>query len=60
MSFLNNKGPENKGSRTGRGLGKCKNPNEDSKNPNEFGKGMGMRRNSPANGRGMGRRSNNV
>ncbi len=43
MSKLNGKGPENKGSGTGRKLGKCSHLSENEKTE-KLGKGMGLRR----------------
>jgi len=43
MSKLNGKGPENKGSGTGRKLGKCNNLSENEK-ALKMGTGMGKRR----------------
>ncbi len=45
MAGLNGKGPENKGSEIGRGLGKCKvEKNDESKSSYHLGQGMGKRR----------------
>ncbi|GEM_PF-1789179 len=46
MSELNGKGPNNEGSKSGRGLGNCVEKTD--KQPTEFlvGKGMGKRRNA--------------
>lgn len=53
MAQLNGRGPENKGARTGRGLGKC----TTLQNEQELGIGKGMRRKSgQCNGTGKGRR----
>lgn len=41
MAHLDHMGPENKGPKTGRKLGKCK---KDEKSEFEFGVGMGMKR----------------
>ena len=56
MSKLNQKGPENEGPGTGRGLGKC-NPENKGKG---YGKGMGLRRkaNDSLKGKGLGQRRN--
>jgi len=43
MSKLNGKGPENDGSGTGRGLGKCSG-NTDVIDKNRLGQGLGKRR----------------
>ncbi len=51
MARLNGMGPENKGLRTGRGLGNC-NSQVDAE---QYGKGMGMRRKQGC-GQGLGRR----
>ena len=53
MAHLDHTGPENKGSKTGRKLGKCKN-NENSEF--ELGVGMGARRNASDNCEGKGKR----
>ena len=53
MPHLDHKGPEGKGSGTGRKLGKCK-PSE-STDSKEFGKGMGLKRKS-GGGEGKGQR----
>jgi len=54
MSQMNGTGPDGKGPKTGRGLGKCKDgsSNEES---NKLGKGLGKRRRS-GGGTGKGRR----
>ena len=44
MSQLNGKGPEEKGSKTGRGLGNCKRNNMNKENLHLLGQGMGKRR----------------
>ena len=53
MPHLNHKGPDGKGPKTGRGLGKC----QKGKEPNleELGKGLGQKRHS-GGGEGKGRR----
>ena len=54
MSRMNGKGPEDKGERTGRGLGPCgKIP--DNEAFQKLGKGLGLRRRS-GGGNGKGRR----
>jgi len=54
MPQMNGTGPEGKGSKTGRGLGKCNNkPPEDL--IQKLGTGMGKRRKS-GGGEGMGKR----
>jgi len=54
MPQLNGTGPEGKGSKTGRGLGKCKDlPEEELRE--KLGKGMGKRRKS-GGGEGKGKR----
>lgn len=58
MSGLNNKGPENKGSRTGRGLGKCNPTKPKEEVEQELGRGMG-RGNRSGLGKGM-RRGRNI
>ncbi|MDT8392988.1 MAG: DUF5320 domain-containing protein [Bacteroidales bacterium] len=54
MPHLDSTGPEGKGSRTGRGLGRCK----PAKNSGEysFGRGMGLRRRAQESGKGKGLR----
>jgi hypothetical protein len=54
MPKMNGTGPEGKGPKTGRGLGKCKKEKELSQEEllQKFGKGIGKRRKS---GGGMGR-----
>jgi len=54
MPQLNGTGPEKKGSRSGRGLGLCKTP-DDSKDLTRLGKGMGLKRKS-GGGKGKGKR----
>lgn len=44
MSNLNHKGPENKGSKTGRKLGQCKKTEDELKQIGELGQGQGKRR----------------
>ena len=51
MAHLNQKGPEENGSGTGRGLGLCNKQTDNQK----LGAGMGLRRNAE-NGKGMGKR----
>ena len=54
MPHLNGTGPEGQGSKTGRGLGKCKRtPDEEALQ--RLGKGMGKKRNS-TEGHGKARR----
>jgi len=57
MPQLNGSGPEGKGPKTGRVLGRCKkvSSNEDA---NKLGKGLGMRRKS-GGGTGKGKRLQN-
>lgn len=57
MPHLDHTGPEGKGPRSGRGLGKCRKPEESSDDSGEYqlGKGMGMKRKT-GGGRGEGRR----
>jgi len=45
MAQMNGTGPEGKGPKTGRGLGKCK-KNSSKEEINKLGKGLGMRRKS--------------
>jgi len=53
MAKLNGTGPEGKGSKTGRGLGKCEqNPLEEERN--KLGKGLG-RRHKSGGGAGKGK-----
>jgi hypothetical protein len=54
MSQLNQKGPENKGPKTGRKLGKCK-KSEDEILDFDFGEGMGKKRRM-GGGQGRGQR----
>lgn len=54
MSKLDGKGPEGKGSQTGRKLGKCSKATEDEK-LQQLGKGMGKKRHSDK-GTGKGKR----
>jgi hypothetical protein len=54
MPRMNNKGPESKGSMTGRGLGSCQETSKD-ENIQKLGKGMGLRRKS-GGGQGQGKR----
>jgi len=54
MPKMNGTGPEGKGPKTGRGLGKCKKSTPEELNEN-LGKGMGKRRKS-GGGKGMGKR----
>lgn len=51
MSRLNGRGPENEGAKTGRGLGRCRKP-DDNTNKLTYGTGMGKRRKSSG---GLGR-----
>lgn len=44
MARLNGKGPEEKGTGTGRGLGKCIVKNDEIKRSTQLGIGMGKRR----------------
>ncbi|PKP34758.1 MAG: hypothetical protein CVU00_05490 [Bacteroidetes bacterium HGW-Bacteroidetes-17] len=53
MAHLDHKGPENKGPKTGRKLGKCK---TDVKSEFEFGVGMGMKRRADNHSEGKGKR----
>ncbi|MBU1013417.1 MAG: DUF5320 family protein [Bacteroidetes bacterium] len=53
MAHLDHKGPENKGPKTGRKLGKCK---KDEENEFEFGVGKGMKRKAEDNSEGKGKR----
>lgn len=57
MPQLDHKGPEGKGPRTGRGLGKCRKPGESSQKPSQYelGEGMGLKRKAGC-GKGEGRR----
>lgn len=54
MPGLNRKGPEGKGAKTGRGLGKCSQVSPDEA-LNKLGKGLGLRKRS-GGGTGQGRR----
>jgi len=54
MPQLNGSGPEGKGSKTGRALGKCKSKSSEEE-INKLGKGLGMRRKS-GGGPGKGKR----
>ncbi|MBN2610152.1 MAG: DUF5320 domain-containing protein [Bacteroidales bacterium] len=54
MPRMNGTGPEGKGPRTGRGLGKCKGVSKENSKW-QLGKGMGKRRKA-GGGEGMGRR----
>lgn len=54
MPHLDGAGPDDLGSKTGRGLGKCK-ENQDDELLKKLGKGMGKRRNS-GGGKGKGKR----
>jgi hypothetical protein len=53
MPRMNGKGPENKGSKTGRKLGYCTDKQE--QDVSQFGKGMGKRKNA-GGGIGLGKR----
>ncbi len=57
MPPMDHTGPEGKGSRTGRGLGRCRKPTDKSSEDSQFklGKGIGTRRKS-GGGQGKGRR----
>jgi hypothetical protein len=55
MAQLNGTGPEGKGPKTGRGLGKCKN-NSTEEDINKLGKGLGKRHKS-GGGTGKGKRT---
>ncbi len=57
MPQMNHTGPEGKGSRTGRGLGRCRKPAETTSDSQEFqlGQGMGLKRKS-GGGKGKERR----
>lgn len=55
MSKLNRKGPEEKGQRTGRKLGKCKNKEVDQNDTIQPEKGLGKRR-KVGGGQGCGNR----
>ena len=54
MAQMNGTGPEGKGPKTGRGLGRCK-KNSSQEEKNKLGKGLGMRRKS-GGGAGKGKR----
>jgi hypothetical protein len=54
MAKMNGTGPEGKGPKTGRGLGKCK-KNSSEEEIKKLGKGLGMRRKS-GGGTGKGKR----
>jgi len=54
MPQMNGTGPEGKGPKTGRGLGRCKNPTPEELNE-KLGKGLGKRRKS-GGGEGRGKR----
>lgn len=54
MPQLDGKGPEKKGARSGRGLGRCKNT-DDSETLNKPGHGMGLKRHAGGTG-GKGKR----
>jgi len=54
MPKMNGTGPEGKGAKTGRGLGKCKKNSTEELNE-KLGKGMGKRRKS-GGGEGRGKR----
>ncbi len=54
MPGLNGTGPEGKGSRSGRGLGRCSDASPEEK-IEQLGKGMGRKRHS-GKGKGKGRR----
>ncbi|MBF0252723.1 MAG: DUF5320 family protein [Candidatus Omnitrophica bacterium] len=68
MSFLNGKGPQNEGPRTGRGLGNCsaetKDMNENEASAPLYGRGRGGRPRGCGNGhcgqKGFGRFGNKV
>lgn len=53
MAHLNRKGPEEKGAKTGRGLGLCGNKNE-----SQYTLGVGMGQQRHANCSGHGKRHN--
>ena len=55
MSGLNGRGPEDKGPKTGRGLGNCRKPN-DKIVVGSLGKGLGKRRKSSGCDEGQGKR----
>ena len=54
MPRMNGTGPDKKGMKTGRGLGKCRNV-PDTEAMEKLGKGMGLRRKS-GGGQGQGKR----
>lgn len=58
MPHLNGKGPEVKGPKTGRKLGKCSKTPEEIVTMGTIGQGMGLKRNS-GGGQGKGRRIKN-
>jgi len=57
MAKMNHTGPEGKGPRTGRSLGRCRKPADTTpeSDENQLGKGMGLKRKS-GGGKGKGRR----
>lgn len=57
MPHMDHTGPEGKGSRTGRGLGRCRKPSDNLSEESQFklGEGIGVRRKS-GGGQGKGRR----
>lgn len=57
MPGMNHTGPEGKGPRTGRSLGRCRKPADTAPDSDEYklGKGMGLKRKS-GGGQGKGRR----
>ncbi|MDO9154875.1 MAG: DUF5320 family protein [Paludibacter sp.] len=55
MPHLDHTGPESKGPKTGRKLGKCHKNEAEQKGIGELGKGQGVRRNS-GGGKGKGKR----
>jgi hypothetical protein len=55
MSNLNHTGPEGKGPKSGRKLGKCKKSKEDMSQIGKLGVGLGKRKNS-GGGKGKGKR----
>jgi hypothetical protein len=57
MPQMNHTGPEDKGPRTGRGLGSCRKPTNATPDTEDYrlGQGMGMKRKS-GGGKGEGRR----
>jgi hypothetical protein len=58
MPQMNHTGPEGKGPRTGRSLGRCRKPADTTPDSEEYqlGKGMGLKRKS-GGGKGKGRGS---